>query len=124
MKKLLAVGMILLSTSAWAEWVEFSKNQDGSMFFIDPATKKGGSRPRVWVWGIYAQPMSFGIRSFKSLREADCNAGRSRDLTVTYYLDIDAKSMRHQDTKPDEWSYPMPGTVEETFYIYLCDKAP
>ncbi len=123
LKKLLFLVIISISSNAWAKWVELAKTQNGSTYLIDPATKKGGSRPRVWIWAIYGQAKG-NVRSYKSLMEADCNAGRSRGLTTTYFYDVDANSISGSDSQPDEWSYPIPESIDEALYTYLCGKTP
>jgi hypothetical protein len=123
-KRLLAIGLVLLSTSAWAEWVWFGANQRGTVYYVDPSTKKDGSRPRVWQFVIYSETKSNGTRSYKSLKEADCSGGRSRDLTSLYFYDADANNLKNIENTPDEWSYPVPESVSESLFIYLCGKAP
>jgi hypothetical protein len=54
MKKLLAIRLVLLSTSVWAEWVLIAKTRIGELFYVDPTTKKSGSRPRVCQFVQYA----------------------------------------------------------------------
>ena len=55
MKRLLAIGMILFSHSAYAEWVKLAEST-GTIVFVDPSTKKGGLMPRVWILLDYSKP--------------------------------------------------------------------
>ncbi len=124
MKKLIAIGLVLMSSGALADWVKLGENLNGTVYYVDPSTKKGGNRPRVWLFTIYGQQKSNGTRSYRALVEADCLEGSMRDLATTYYFDANLEKVKSHDSDPDPWSYPAPETVRESLYIYLCGKSP
>ena len=124
MSKIVAIVFVLLSTNACAEWVKLIENSKGTVFYVDPATKKGGKNPRVWVLGIYSQSKPDGDRAFRALSEADCLKGAMRDLTATFFLDVGLKNSSGIQSEPEPWQFPAPGTVHEAMYTYLCGKAP
>lgn len=124
MRKLFFSVLILLSNNACAEWVKLTENNRDDVFYVDPATKKGGNRPRVWILMIYGKPSPGGVRAARSLMEADCLNGATRDLTASYFFDVDLKNQHSTDSEPESWAYPAPSTVRATAYTYLCGKAP
>ncbi len=121
MKRLLAIGMILFSHSAYAEWVKLAEST-GTIVFVDPSTKKGGLMPRVWILLDYSKPETSGESTVRSLYEADCKDGRLRGLASAYYSD--SGRVLHTDSSPEKWDYLVPGSLKERIYVYLCGKAP
>lgn len=119
MKKLIAIGLVLLSTSAWAEWVELARNKLGTVYYIDPATKKTIGRPRVWTFVVYGNIKSNGTLSYRALHEADCQNEMSRDLSSIYYTDLGTIVNSIAD-QPDPWGYPPPGSPHMSLFNYLC----
>jgi hypothetical protein len=126
MKKLLAIGLVLLTTSAWADWVFIGANDLGDTFYVDPATKKTGKNPRVWILTVNGggYPEDRVYRSTKVLREADCNEGKLRGLSYHWYKGADGTDLIKSENSAQDWSYPAPGSVLEAMYVYLCGKAP
>jgi hypothetical protein len=123
-KRLLTIGLVLLSTSAWAEWVLISKTGTGALFYVDPTTKKSGRRPRVWLLDSYATTSDGGAMSDKSLVEADCSEGRVRPLSILFYRDQQGKDYLRSEAPTAEWFYPVPNSVLSDVFLYLCGKAP
>jgi hypothetical protein len=124
MKKLLAIGMILLSTSAWAEWTKFGTNSHGDEYYLDLATKKRGALPRVWVFTKYKQPLNGRTSATKVLKQADCAAGTVRDLSASYFSDAQAQNQLFADDSPSQFSYPPPESFQSAIFEELCGKAP
>jgi hypothetical protein len=123
-KKLLAIGLVLLSTSAWAEWIEYVKSTDGSLTYVDPTTKTSGNRPRVWIFQRYATRMPSGEMSNKALWEADCLEGRLKGLYFIFYRDTDGKDHLSTQSGDGQWDYPSPNSVLSSLFLYLCGKSP
>jgi len=86
MKKLLLTllaPLLMLTGSAWAEWVRVSE-ADTAYAYIDPATiRKDGNL--VKVWGIYdlKQRHKDGELSLRFRVEYDCKEERHRYLSVS-----------------------------------------
>jgi len=124
LKKLLAIGVILLSNGAWADWIEFARTVDGDVFYVDPATKKSDGRPRVWFRQQFEKPIGRNILSAKVLQEADCSSGRISGLATHFFSDKAGKILQESDNSPTEWRFPLPESAAVDVYIYLCGKAP
>jgi hypothetical protein len=125
MKKLIAIGLIVLSTSAWAEWTEVFQNMSGDIFYVDISTLKTGQRPRIWIFARYARVSSTtGIGSTRQLVDGDCAEGRIRVLSSTFFSDRDGIKVDSVTNDPERWSYPAPETFNSELFKILCRKAP
>jgi hypothetical protein len=125
MKKLIAIGLVVVSTSAWAEWTEVFTTVSGVVFYVDLSTLKTGQRPRIWIFSRYPKVSSkTGVGSARQLVEGDCAEGRIRGLYLTLFSDRDGDKVDDVIAEPEKWSYPAPQTVEYTLFKIMCGKAP
>jgi hypothetical protein len=123
MKKLFLVGLMLLTGSAWAEWVRYAENDENS-FYFDPATlRKDGNMRRIWELTNFKQRDKYGSISSRSRCEYDCKHERYRVLTVSEHSEPMAGGSvtRHQyDGGP--WADIPPNTVSEVLFKIVCSK--
>jgi hypothetical protein len=125
LKKLIAIGLIVVSAGAWAEWTEVFTNANGDIFYVDISTLKTGQRPRIWVFNRYAEVSSeTGVGSNKRFIEGDCAEGRLRALTASYYRDRDGTKLDTMDDDPGKWIYPSPRSFHSALFKILCGKEP
>lgn len=85
MKKLLLtlLASLLLTGTAWAEWVRFGSDNDTN-FYIDPATiRKDGDIRRVWELQNHKLRAEDGILSARFRSEYDCKQERYRILSFS-----------------------------------------
>ena len=114
--------MILLSTSAWAEWVLFGKTNDGELFYLDPTTIRGADVRRIWTLTI--QKGNGKGSSFKVFWELDCKDGRLRSISAQIFSDTEGNNLLRKSDTPSEWSYPAPQSIKSELFSLVCGKAP
>ncbi len=125
MLKLLLAVFLCVSSSAHAEWTPLSKN-DNQKLFVDWSTlKRVGGKSRIWTMYDILAPNKFGARSNKMLEEADCDAGRTRVLSLSVYAgNQGAGDVLATHNSPGEWSYPAPETFQEIIFYAICGRMP
>lgn len=130
MKKLLiTLTLILISTSAMAEWEILGSTSvnGGFNIFADPSSlRKTANGFRVWViFDHKTQKVSAGggkYLSDVSLREYDCKDEKSRTLTYTWFSDnMGNGKVIFSDSDTTSWAYINPGSVDDILYKTVCD---
>ena len=82
-KALLLSLLLLVTGSAWADWVALGAVDDET-FYIDPATiRKDGNLRKVWEIVDHKQRQRNGEFSIRSRKEYDCSGERVRTLTLS-----------------------------------------
>lgn len=125
MKKIISIGLIVLCTSAWADWTKVSTTVNDDVFYVDFSTKKTGQQTRIWIFAQYAKVSSeTGVGSTKQLIEGDCAGGRLRVLTSIFFSDREGDRVDSVNDAPQNWSYPSPQSFNFTLFHILCGKDP
>jgi hypothetical protein len=118
-----AAAMAALTPSiAWAEanWVFVASSGAGThTAYIDTTSiRRTGSIVRFWQRSVFLNNKD-GWEESKSLKEDDCENGRTRILQLSiYYVDGRIRT----NNNPDDWSYVTPGTIEERTHEVACQK--
>jgi hypothetical protein len=125
MKTLLLALALLVTGSAWADWVLVTTT-DVNRIYIDPTTirKMGGLR-RVWELQDWELSKDSGHNSLRSRVEFDCEEKRRRPIVhnlhnglwgtgrIIMTEDYDAKGT-------SSWSYIEPGTIGQAILDAVC----
>ena len=123
MKKLFLIGLMMLTGSAWAEWVMYAKTEEATLYF-DPATiRKDGNLRRVWQLQDLRKRGRGGEMSRRMRIEYDCKQERSRYLGISGH----SKSMADGEIletggEDNVWQATPPGTSLETIFNIVCAK--
>ena len=123
MKKLFLVCLMMLASSAWAEWVMYEES-DSATHYFDPATiRKEGNMRRVWVLQDLRKRGQYSEMSRRYRSEYDCKNERWRILTISEHSEPMAggSAMRSQSDE-DSWTDIAPGTVTDTMLKIVCAK--
>ena len=85
MRKYLIALLMLISCSAWADWVFVVASEDGNArLFIDPNTvRKEGSLRKIWELRNDKFKSKNGAQSFRARVEYDCKNETSKLLSLT-----------------------------------------
>jgi hypothetical protein len=121
MKKLLLV-LLLVTNSAWAEWVKISETED-AVFYIDPTTlRKSGNLRRIWAFEDIKKSID-GMLSSRSRDEYDCKNERHRSLAFSAYSAsmLKGKTLGSSDSET-EWQDIPPNTPRETTLRFVCSR--
>ncbi len=125
MKQLfLALVMVAVSGGAWAQWVEVSANERGTVFYVDPTTiKQNGNLRRYWMLTNLAKADKDGDLSYRALAEVDCKEERTRRLQEDYFRAPMASGQGSGGlSSPTEWRYVAPGTSGESLMKFVCSQ--
>jgi hypothetical protein len=87
MQSILLLALAIFCSSATAGWVQVSSSGGGvARYYVDTTeTLKSSTFRRAWQMVDLAKPDSDGMHSMRGLLEFDCNAGRLRWLSETWY---------------------------------------
>ena len=121
MKKLFLIGLMMLASSTWAEWVFYSET-DRSTFYYDPATiRKDGHIRRVWELNDLRKRHKDGEMSRRYRAEYDCKQERMRYLGLSEHSEpMAAGKLLNTFGEDKDWREVPPGTVLETILKIVC----
>ena len=123
MKKLFLIGLMMLSGSAWAEWVMYGEH-DTATFYYDPATiRKDGNMRQVWVLLNWRKRDKDNVMSHRLRYEYDCKQERYRFLAISEHSEPMAGgkvlSMQEEEKL---WRAIAPDTPAEVTLKIVCAK--
>jgi len=121
MKKLFLIGLMMLSGSAWAEWVMYATNETNT-FYYDPATiRKDGHIRRVWVLNDLRKRHKDGEMSRRSRTEYDCKQERMKYLASSEHSEpMAGGAVLSTAEHKEEWRAIPPDTPLETIFKIVC----
>lgn len=126
-KSILIMLLAVVSSSAWAEWVEVSRN-DTSTIYANPATiRKAGDIVKMWYLIDYRiiQGANVGspFLSSKDQSEYDCKEERTRTLYFTNHSgNMGGGDNNYSSETPLNWRPISPGSVGESLWQFACGK--
>lgn len=121
--KTLLLALLLVTGSAWAEWVRVGES-DAIEQYIDPATiRKDGNLVRVWTIQNLKQRHKNGELSLRVRYEYDCKQERLKFLSGTEHSGPMASGTElRSDIGSGQWNDIPPGTVGESVLKIVCAK--
>ncbi len=118
--RLLPIFLLLVSCSASAEWLLFSKADNGDKHYVD-LSKMQTNKHLVRILSLvnFSQTGSDGLFSNRIHEEFDCSKERVRTLSLSGHAEHFASGkVLHNHTTPGEWmSIPPETTIFERFLI-------
>jgi len=124
MKKLIFTLLMILSYSAWAEWVLVSQN-DETQIYIDPATiRREGDLRRFWTLTNLKVRNKSGDMSWRSRDEINCKKERDRSTSITTFSEsmLGGRVTGNFNYPNGEWSDIAPSTLMSFAMAYVCAK--
>ncbi len=89
MKLILFIFLLSFPSHAMAEWIEYSTQPNGDVFFFDDArVEKNGNHIRVWNRVRYKTSL-MGAASYQSFLKIDCSQFSQTTLQSTFFSDKD-----------------------------------
>ena len=121
MKKLFLVCLMMLTGSAWAEWVLYGESDTATHYF-DPATiRKDGNMRRVGQLQDLRERGRVGEMSRRGRREYDCKQERYRYLGISGHSEsMGAGEVLGSEGEANEWHAIPPGTPAEKIFNIVC----
>lgn len=113
-------------SNAKADWVRFSENELGDIFFYDSASVKKESHPIVWILINYQQPVRLNksiIQSTKIMIQMYCKDRSIRELAHFEYSGINGEGkLVRSNESGGAWTSVLKETPEEDMVKILCGK--
>ncbi len=123
MKRFLFILLVLITLPARAEWRLLIVTAAEDTYYVDPATKTRGKKPRVTT---LLNGRSRETRmSNKVVWEADCEKRRVRALSrIGYEKRYFQGKVLFRDNHPGDPVFPLPNSPTEKLFVYLCGFKP
>lgn len=120
-KKTLLLALLLVTSSAWAGWVQVTQT-DSSDFYIDPETiRRDGNLVRVWQIAELKQRDKDGELSRRSRMEYDCKQERRRSLSLSTHSEPMAGGKTLESFTPDgSWREIPPDSAGSDILKIVC----
>ena len=121
MKKLLFVCLLVATSSALAEWIKLSSNDDANVY-IDPTTlRKDGNLRKVWQLNDEIKAGRDGTMSSRILWEYDCIGERVRMISATGHSGPMATGKKlYTVYKTSDWRDIAPETMGQNGLKVVC----
>jgi hypothetical protein len=123
MRKYLIGLLMLISCSAWADWVQVA-DSSVSTYFVDRASiRKEGSFRKVWEIENYKKQEK-GVQSTRSRVEYDCKQERYKTLTISTHTELMAEglALENESNANNPWRDIPPKTVSARLLQYACSN--
>jgi len=123
MKKLFLFSLMMVASSAWAEWIIYATTVSSNQYF-DPATiRKEGNISQVWRVIDLKNRHKDGWMSLRIKTEYNCKQESSRFLTLTIHSEPMANGHTlGTEGEDNNWIAIPPGTADETILKIVCAK--
>ena len=123
MKKLFLIGLMMLTCSAWAEWVMYFETKTIT-YYYDPATiRKDGSMRRVWRIQQLKQRIADGEKSRRMRIEYDCKEERYKILSASTHSEPMAEGkVLYAENRDNIWKVIPPASASEAMFKIVCAK--
>jgi len=123
MKKLCLVGLMMLSGSAWSEWVVYQKSEKVTQYYEPATILKDGNMRQVWQLQNLSRSLQNGATSFRMLREYDCNKARWRSLAIyTHTEPMAGGTVLETAGEDSNWNGIRPDSVAELLLNIVCAR--
>jgi hypothetical protein len=121
MKKLFLICLMMLASSAWAEWVMYSET-DTEIFYYDPDTiRKDGNMRRVWELQDLKTPNEQGVMSRRFRGEYDCKNESWRLISHSSHSGRMATGETFfSNSSAGNWRDIPPNTISATTLNIIC----
>jgi hypothetical protein len=122
MKTLLLALTLLISGSAWADWVLIGTSS-ATDFFIDPTTiRKDGNRRKIWSLQDQKQRDKRGFLSIRTRFEFDCIEGKATMLAISTHSGAmgAGDTLSFEQFSLPEWYDTPPNTSLEAIQKVSC----
>ena len=120
--RLLPILLMVVCCSASAEWLLFSKADNGDKHFVD-LSKMQTNKHLVRILSLvnFSQPDSDGLFSNQIHEEFDCSKERVRALSLSGHSEHFAHGrVLHSHNTPGDWSYIPPETALFERFLIAC----
>jgi hypothetical protein len=121
MKHLVGILLLIAQTLSWAELELTAESPFGlERVYVDWSTVQVvGSSRRIWTLADWGAPDENGVRFAYGEHEYQCQEGRTRPLTLTFFAEQDVTPVGSQP-QPGEWIVPSPYSLAGVVLAAVC----
>jgi len=122
MKTLLLTLVLLVTSSAWADWVPVAGNATAEVYVDLTSVRKDGNLRKVWKLMNFKQRDKFGYMSYRSRGEYDCKEERYRFLAIIAHTNAMGEGGvgYNEPFPPSPWREIAPGNSDEDILKLVC----
>jgi hypothetical protein len=120
--RLLPILLLMFCCSASAEWLLFSKADNGDKHYVD-LSKMQTNKHLVSILSLtnFSQTGSDGLFSNQIYEEFNCTKERVRTLSLSGHSEHFARGkILHSQTTPGDWTHITPETVLHERFLIAC----
>ena len=120
--RLLPILLLMFCCPASAEWLLFSKADNGDKHYVD-LSKMQTNKHLVRILSLvnFSQPGRDGLLSDQIHEEFDCSKERVRALSLSGHSEHFAGGKKlHSQDKPGEWTHIPPETALSERFLIAC----
>jgi hypothetical protein len=123
MKKFLIACLLIVSGSAFADWIKLSDNDDATVYIDLTTLRKDGNLRTIWQLHDEVKPGSDGTLSSRIQWEYDCSGERVRMISATGHSGPKATGKKlYTVYKTTEWRDIAPETMGQNGLKAVCAK--
>ena len=125
---LLILSLLLITTNVYADWIFYSVNVDGSVYFYDKSSvKRNGNKVKVWTYYNVAPDdkalKSVNVSSLRRLEEIDCVNETFKMLSMHYFTKPNLKGEMEGGADPNPTiEYIVPNSTIALLMQLVCKK--
>ena len=123
-KKTLPLALLLVTGSAWAEWLKVGSSTEDNFYFDSSIIRVEGDKRKVWELVDYKQRDKYGAFSARMRNEYDCKREKVQILSATLHSEPMAagKTLSNEQYTTEDWSDVPPATSALTVLKIVCAK--
>lgn len=116
--------VLSLPVPAWADWMQYGVDEDGTDYFLDPETLQIiNGNVRVWVLNNYPTKRPDGNMSAHAFQEIDCTQRRMRVLSFAQFAEPFAGGrILFSTNERSEWMFVAPSTMGARLMTRVCSN--
>ncbi len=122
--KILALLLLMASSTASANWTQISADATTTTYADAATAQKSGSTTKMWSlvdFKGFQRMVEVGYFSRKLQVEYDCAAARSRGLAQSFHSEnMGVGKVVYSDDTAQEWEPVEPGTLSESLLKAAC----
>ena len=122
----LLVGVLMFSSTSFADWKKVSEDVNGTAYVDFERIKKHDEYVHFWQLTDYLKPSEQEILSIKKYIQGDCKKFRYKWLNFWFYKEpmgegnAGGRGLREGN---EGWKYPLPDTSIEIALKSVCQRA-
>jgi hypothetical protein len=122
-KKTLLLALLLVTGSAWAEWLKVGSSTEDTFYFDSSTIRVEGDKRKVWELVDYKERDKYGAFSARMRNEYDCKR-EVQILSATLHSKSMAagKTLSNEQYTTEDWSDVPPATSALTVLKIVCAK--